>query len=59
MTDTEYVKYPPTSIDDIKDEKLKAHLKSIHPFIHEIKDQKLMILKNQSENVLMIKKSIH
>ena len=40
MIDTEYVKYPPTSIDDIKDEKL-------------------MILKNQSENVLMIKKSIH
>ena len=59
MTDTEYVKYPPTSIDDIKDEKLKAHLKSIHTFIDEIKDKKLMILKNQSENVLMIKKSIH
>ena len=59
MTDTEYVKYPPTSIDDIKDEKLKAHLKSVHNFIDEIKDKKLMILKNQSENVLMIKKSIH
>ena len=39
MTDTEYVKYPPTSIDDIKDEKLKAHLKSIPALIDKIKDQ--------------------
>ena len=29
MIDIEYVKYPPTSIDDITDKKLKAHLKSI------------------------------
>ena len=39
MIDIEYVKYPPTSIDDIKDEKLKAHLKSIPALIDKIKDQ--------------------
>ena len=37
----EYVKYPPTSIDDIKDKKLKAHLKSIPTLIDEIKDRKI------------------
>ena len=41
MIDIEYVKYPPTSIDDIKDEKLKAHLKSIPTLIDEIKDKKI------------------
>ena len=41
MIDTEYVKYPPTSIDDIKEEKLKAHLKSIPTVIDEIKDKKI------------------
>ena len=33
MIDIEYVKYPPTSIDDIEDKKLKAHLKSIPTLI--------------------------
>ena len=37
----EYVKYPPTSIDDIKDKKLKVHLKSIPTLIDEIKDKKI------------------
>ena len=41
MIDIEYVKYPPTSIDDIKDEKLKGHLKSIPTLINEIKDKKI------------------
>ena len=41
MIDIEYVKYPPTSIDDFKDEKLKAHLKTIHTFTDEIKDKKI------------------
>ena len=41
MIDIEYVKYPPTSIDDIKDEKLKAHVKSIPTLIDEIKDKKI------------------
>ena len=40
MINIEYVKYPPTSIDDIKDKKLKAHLKSIPTLIDEIKDKK-------------------
>ena len=40
MIDIEYVTYPPSSSDDIKDEKLKAHLKSIHTLIDEIKDKK-------------------
>ena len=35
------MKYPPTSIDDIKDEKLKAHLKSTPTLIDEIKDKKI------------------
>ena len=35
------MKYPPTSIVDINDEKLKAHLKSIPTLIDEIKDKKL------------------
>ena len=37
----EYVKYPLTSIDDIKYTKLKAHLKSIPTFINEVKDRKI------------------
>ena len=36
MIHIEYVKYPLSSIDDIKDEKLKAHLKSIPTLIDEI-----------------------
>ena len=39
MINIEYVKYPPTSIDDIKDKKLKAHLKSITTITDEIKDK--------------------
>ena len=58
MIDIEYVKYPPTSIDDIKDEKLKAHLKSIPTLTDEIKNKKVMISKNQSEN-LVVAKNIH
>ena len=41
MTNIENVKYPPTSIDDIKDKKLKAHLKSIPTLIDDIKDKKI------------------
>ena len=41
MIDIEYVKYPPTSIDDINDEKLKAHLKSIPALIDKIVDKKI------------------
>ena len=41
MIHTEYVKYPPTSIDDIKDEKLEAYLKSIPTLIDEIKDRNI------------------
>ena len=37
----EYVKYPPTSLDDIKYTKSKAHLKSIPTFIDEIKGRKI------------------
>ena len=48
------MKYPPTSIDDMKDKKLKAHLKSIPVLIDEIKDKKLVNLKSQSENVVTI-----
>ena len=33
MINIEYVKYPPTSIDDIKDKKLKGNLKSIPTLI--------------------------
>ena len=40
MIDIEYVKYPPIYIDDIKDEKLKAHLKSIPTLTDEIKNKK-------------------
>ena len=40
MIDVEYVKYPPTSIDDIEDKKFKAYLKSIPTLIDEIKDKK-------------------
>ena len=40
MIHMEYVKYPPTSVDDIKDKKLKAHLKSIPTLIDEINDKK-------------------
>ena len=35
------MKYLPTSIDDIKDKKLKAHLRSIPTPIDEFKDKKL------------------
>ena len=35
------MKYLPTSIDDIKEKKLKAHLRSIPTRIDEIKDKKL------------------
>ena len=40
MIHIEYVKYPPTSVDDIKDKKLKANLKSIPTLIDEINDKK-------------------
>ena len=40
MINVEYLKYPPTSIDDIGDKKLKAHLKSIPALIDEFKDKK-------------------
>ena len=36
MIHIEYVKYPLSSIDDIKDEKLKAYLKSIPTLNDEI-----------------------
>ena len=55
MIDIEYVKYSPTSIDDFKNEKLKAHLKTIPTLIDEIKGRKLMNLKNQPENLVTIK----
>ena len=45
------MKYPRTSIDDITDKELKAHLKSIPTLVDEIKDKKLVNLKNQSENI--------
>ena len=38
MTNVEYVKYPPTSIDDIKDKKLKGNLKSIPTLIDKTKN---------------------
>ena len=41
MINTEDVKYPPTSIDDIKDIKLKAHLKSVSTIVDEVKDKKI------------------
>ena len=41
MINTEDVKYPPTSIDDIKDIKLKGHLKSVSTVIDEVKDKKI------------------
>ena len=41
MINIEYVKYPPTSIDDITDKELKAHLKSIPTLVDEIKDKKI------------------
>ena len=41
MIDIEYGKYPRTSIDDFKDEKFKAHLKTIPTFTDEIKDKKI------------------
>ena len=50
----EYMKYSPISIDDIKDKKLKAHLKSILTLIDEIKDKKIAKLMNQSENLVTI-----
>ena len=55
MINTEDVKHPPTSIDDIKDEKLKAHLKIVPTLIDKVKDKKLTNLKNQSENLVTIK----
>ena len=41
MIDIEYGKYPPTSIDDFKNEKLKAHFKTIPTFTDEIKDKRI------------------
>ena len=41
MIDIEYVKYSPTSIGDFKDEKLKAHLKTIPTLIDEIEGKKV------------------
>ena len=41
MIDIEYGKYSRTSIDDFKDEKIKAHLKTIPTFTDEIKDKKI------------------
>ena len=41
MTDIEYGKYSRTSIDDFKDEKIKAHLKTIPTFTNGIKDKKI------------------
>ena len=41
MINIEYVKYQPTSIDDIKDKKLKENLKSIPTLIDEIKDKRI------------------
>ena len=41
MINIEYVKYLPTSIDDIKDKKLKGNLKSIPTLIDEIKDKRI------------------
>ena len=40
MINIEYLKYPPASIDDTRDKKLKAHLKSIPALIDEFKDKK-------------------
>ena len=55
MIGIEYVKYPPSSIDYIKNKKLNAHLRSIPILIDEIKDKKFVNLKNQSENLVKIK----
>ena len=56
MIDTEYVKYPPTSIDDIKDEKLEAYLKSIYLLLlMKLKIEILVNLKNPSENLVTMK----
>ena len=41
MIDIDNVKYPSPCIDDIKDEKLKAYLKSIPALIDEIVDKKI------------------
>ena len=41
MINIGYMEYPPTSIGDIKDKKLKAHLKSILTLIDEITDKKI------------------
>ena len=41
MINIEYLKCSPTSINDIADKKLKAHLKSIPTPIDEIKDKKI------------------
>ena len=41
MINIEYVKYLPTSFDDITDKELKAHLKSIPTLVDEIKDKKI------------------
>ena len=55
MIDTEYVKYPPTSTDDIKDEKLAAYLKNIRTFIDEIKDRKISEFEDPSKNLVTMK----
>ena len=41
MINIEYVKYPPISIDDMKDKKPEGNLKSMPTLIDEIKDKKI------------------
>ena len=41
MINIEYVKYSPTSIDDIEDKKLKGNLKRILTLIDEVKDKRI------------------
>ena len=41
MINIEYVKYPPTSIDDMKDKKPEGNLKSMPTLIDEIKDKNI------------------
>ena len=49
------MKYLPTSIDDIKDKKLKAHLRSIPLFLMKLKIKNWVNLKNQSEHSVTTK----
>ena len=55
MINIECVKYLPTFIDDINDKELKGYLKSMHTLIDEIKNKKLVNLKNQSEKLVTVK----